>query len=72
MAQPQEFRLGDIVIIVGGALQDRRGMVTSRLNGHKYRLHIGSLAVEARAKHLRPLIESNQNSMVRRDILDTA
>jgi hypothetical protein len=41
------------VIIIGGALQDRRGVVVKRMNGAKYAVEVGALTVTAKAEHLR-------------------
>jgi hypothetical protein len=50
---PVTYKIGDVVLIIGGALQDRRGIVQQRLNGHLYRVGVGNLKVSAKAEHLR-------------------
>jgi hypothetical protein len=53
-AQPVEYRVGDMVLVVGGPLVDRSGMIQQRLNGHLYKVGVGNLTVTAKAEHLSP------------------
>jgi hypothetical protein len=51
-SRPVEFRIGSVVLIVGGALQNRKGVVAKRMNGHAYKVDVGGLTVTAKAEQL--------------------
>jgi hypothetical protein len=54
MSKPQEFRVGDWVLVVGTGLDGKRGVVLKRFNGHAYQVAVGSLRVTAKADQLQP------------------
>jgi hypothetical protein len=53
MTVQHEFKIGDLVVIIGGALADHRGAVIKRLNGAGYQIGVGNLKIMAKAEHLR-------------------
>jgi hypothetical protein len=55
MTIQREFKIGDLVVIIGGTLQDHRGAIIKRLNGIAYQVGIGNLKIMAKAEHLRPV-----------------
>ena len=42
MTKQHEFKIGDLVMIIGGALQDHRGAILRRLNGAGYQVGVGT------------------------------
>jgi hypothetical protein len=54
MTVQHEFKIGDLVVIIGGALQDHRGAIIKRVNGAGYQVGVGNLKITAKADHLRP------------------